>query len=348
MYCEKCGKQIEDGRQYCKSCGYNMANSSPNTYSFIQSERKKNEKNAIKHLKDEQNTKPKSKKRIIVILIVVLSVVSVIVGALLLMNINKKNNENKNTPQVNFDLSQYSGHGNLSCGLIWVKEYQWIDRLDGNYEMFAYFDVDGNQKSIWFNTREYFASNFKNNFLELEKVKLKYESEREHSHNYDIYDLKFHKIASVECQNLGSRKGITPFNEYGFAFADERGKMEPVFIDSHGKHDFSDDVFCLDINNIITTDKYFLVEGNNVCNHQGESLVDTRRIVENYIDAINSYSRDWSTGESDLFYINIGEIIDGKSIELEFNARNKTSQNMVVFNCKIDFNGNFIESPTKR
>lgn len=238
---------------------------------------------------------------------------------------------------VNFDLSQYKDHGNLSCGLIWATQYHWSDVLDGDYEMFAYFDIDGNQKSSWFNKEEYFESDFYNDFVIIEKVK-KVDNERWHDKKFEVYNKSFDLIASLDC-DIG---GISRFNEFGYAFATDISSF--YYIDANGAHKFDEHVLFYDVNDIETTEKYFNVEGNYLCDHQGKILVNVRKTIEEYIDSTGNYSRESFSKD---YYITLSNIIDNESIDVTFNAKNTKSKNMVEFTCKIGFNGEFIEHPTK-
>ena len=75
---------------------------------------------------------------------------------------NSSTNEiNNTTPTkketVNFDLSQYKDHGELSEGLLWViKETSSWDSEP--YESYAYLDVDGNVVYGWFSVGKYFKN----------------------------------------------------------------------------------------------------------------------------------------------------------------------------------------------
>ncbi len=95
------------------------------------------------------------------------------------------------TNQVNFDLSQYESYGELSEGLIWVK------KTTSSYDQspktsFAYFDVDGNIKSPWFDAGKFLPSDFVNGFVILHENESEYDIS-----NLDrcvIYDLNFNEI----------------------------------------------------------------------------------------------------------------------------------------------------------
>lgn len=241
---------------------------------------------------------------------------------------------------VNFDLSKYKDYGSYSCGRVWVKESQWVDRLDGYYDMFAYLDIDGNQISPWLNENEYFTADYVHDFLVLEKVKGS-TSDRTHSHIFCIYDLNFNLIEEIECHFLGD---VKPFNEYGYSFAVTES-FEEVFIDKDGVHKFEKEVSFSDPKKVQTTEKYFLVDGKYVCDHEGKMLVNVEKAVDKYTKN-RGYTRE-KYNLSDDYFIRIDKITNDTSLEITFKAKNKQSKNEVVFKGTLNFNGQFIEGPTK-
>lgn len=98
------------------------------------------------------------------------------------------------TNQVNFDLSQYENHGELSEGLIWVE------KTTSSYDQspktsFAYLDVEGNIKSPWFDTEEFSPSDFVNGLVILKSNTHTFYGAKKDLANCVVYDTDFNKIA---------------------------------------------------------------------------------------------------------------------------------------------------------
>ena len=369
MYCENCGAKIPDVSRFCPSCGAKQGNRAPRV-----SKQEELNTTQIKHL--QMTTKQTAKKQNVtktpkkaVIFLSTLAIVAFIaVGIIIVRNVNenqkrfssnfgaKSSTQTSSLPKkssvrpkgaqaadgvVNFDLSKYKDYGSYSCGRVWVKESQWVDRLDGYYDMFAYLDIDGNQISPWLNEYEYFTADYVHDFLVIEKVK-GFSSDRTHSHIFCIYDLNFNLIEELECSMYGS---VIPFNEYGYSFAADTKSFGDVFIDKDGFHNFAKGVYFSDPKKIQTTDKYFLIDGHFVCDHEGKLLVNVEKAVDKYTKN-RGYTRE-KYNLSDDYFIRIDKITNDTSLDITFKAKNKQSNNEVVFKGTLDFNGNFIEGPTK-
>ena len=104
-----------------------------------------------------------------VLLFMVFNMLLSVVGC---SNVNIDSNDTSETP-VNFDLTQYDAHGELSCGLI------WIEKTESSYDKapetsFAYLDISGNVKSPWFSSKDYQKNDFFNKKHHLLKYTIMY------------------------------------------------------------------------------------------------------------------------------------------------------------------------------
>lgn len=244
---------------------------------------------------------------------------------------------------INFDLSQYKDHGNLSDGCIWViKETASWDT--DPYESYAYLDCDGNVIYGWHSVGTYYNNgfydcratrpqDFKNGFALIYD-----QSGVDKLGGYveaTIIDKKGKVVAEFLIDAYESRNQIhmdyEHFNSQGYAFfigkenyGDKKGMF---FVNDSGVHRFQCNensyiaghtLECIDLVN----DKYLYVSW---CNYQlfdlnGNLVMDIGESSEVSPDSI--------------------EIIDDKYIEATF-----TGKDDKVYICVIDFNGNFIKSP---
>lgn len=132
---------------------------------------------------------------------------------------------NNDTPKmsVNFDLSQYDAHGELSCGLIWVE------KTESSYDKapetkFAYADIDGNIVSEWFDSEEFNKANFANDIVILKESPYTYVGGPRDYARCLVYDIQFNKLVdgyfkTIKGENANSREiAIIDANERGEVF----------------------------------------------------------------------------------------------------------------------------------
>ena len=110
----------------------------------------------------------------------------------------EKGNAVKNTESpvvVNFDLTQYDDHGELSCGLIWVeKTKSSYDKAPE--KIFAYLDTDGNVQSEWFSSEMFYPRDFANGMLILRKKPVEFRPSAYIDYGECIiYDTGFNELA---------------------------------------------------------------------------------------------------------------------------------------------------------
>ena len=255
-------------------------------------------------------------------------------------------NPNNNAPTeetINFDLSQYKDHGELSEGIIWViKESSSWDSEPS--ESYAYLDCDGNVIYGWRSVGTYYNNgsydcratrpqNFKNGFA------LIYDQSGVDLLGGYVDATIINKSGVVIAEFLidayESRNKIVmdyeDFNSDGYAFFIGKENYESqkgmFFVNSSGIHKFqcNDNSYiaghtleCIDVVN----SKYLYVSW---CNYQlfdlnGNLVMDIGECSEVNPDSI--------------------DIINDKYIEAHFTG--KDDKNYI---CVIDFNGNFVKSP---
>ena len=253
--------------------------------------------------------------------------------------------------RINFDLSEYNDHGNLSCGLIWVKktESTWNSAPQ---DCFAYFDANGTQKSRWFSCDEYWPEDFQNNYVVLRGAKRAFEDNWDY-HRCIVYNKSFSEITSLYCRMPAlSPCYISDFNTQGYSFAvayDEKRKDDVLYwIDAQGEHIFQDPI-------------------------DSEAYPPTT-MVDEYSLGKFKYSNDYfvlvdGSGDPDYLYTKIAQIYDKNGnfiLDLEHQMRKHTEDcaitsaevlddNIVEFCfygmdknkyiCVMDFDGNFIKTP---
>jgi len=127
-------------------------------------------------------------------------------------------------PAVNFDLSQYDAHGELSCGLIWVEST--TSSYDQAAETsFAYLDTDGNVKSPWFSSEDFLKADFSAGLVVIRESPLTFIGGERDSAGGRVYDTDFNKLAEgIFDTNRVDGKGslevvITDANDRGEVFA---------------------------------------------------------------------------------------------------------------------------------
>ena len=150
-------------------------------------------------------------------------------------------NESDNNLSVNFDLTRYDAHGELSCGLIWVEKTE--SSYDKSPETkFAYADIDGNIKSQWFDSDEFNKANFINGIVILKESPYTYVGSPRDYVRCLVYDTQFNELVD------GYFIIIIDANERGevFGFADLEGYDFGLFmVNKDGVVQFpvSDDAF---------------------------------------------------------------------------------------------------------
>ena len=145
---------------------------------------------------------------------------------------NETENANDETLEisVNFDLSQYDAHGELSCGLIWVeKTFSAYDMEPETY--FAYFDIDGNMQSAWIESEIWHKKDFVNGILILRKKPIQLPNLNYlDSGECVIYDTEFSMLARGYFEKTEKDLAIIDANERGEVFA--TGEID---IDGYGE-----------------------------------------------------------------------------------------------------------------
>lgn len=256
---------------------------------------------------------------------------------------NDANVTKENT--INFDLSQYTSYGELSCGRIWVK------RIVGDWdqekqEQFAYLDSNGNAISPWFSSDKYESPrNFANGYVVL--VENKRLGNPNNYSNCIVYNTYFKKVASLICKKGTMEKGyITDFDEQGYAYAlgyDETIDDSALYwIDSAGAHKFyalnrdSDTVInrsaleCFYVSNnyfvlVASNAEYMYTEIACIYDASGKFVFSIEDAMRNYIEE---------------FAITKTEVLGSDRVKFNFCGLDREE-----YVCTMDFNGNFVEEP---
>lgn len=162
-------------------------------------------------------------KKIVIFFIALATILSLCACATNNTNARKETNDK---PSVNFDLTQYDAHGELSCGLIWVEKT--TSSYDKTPETtFVYLDVDGNVKSEWFSSELVYKNDFLNDLLIMrEKPYDRGNGSYVDSGACIIYDTNFRQLAKGYFE-FGD--GDKP-NEKKLAILDPNARGEIFFI----------------------------------------------------------------------------------------------------------------------
>lgn len=254
----------------------------------------------------------------------------------------------------------YLDHGEPSCGLTWVTQSNWNDEMDEYQTEFMYIDNKGSQKSSWFSYDDYYPKDFRYGFVIISE---KYHDFSSRYLKNFIYDTEFNLIGKIITRDTHGTDhvNITDFEEHGYAFAEgkvDEGKPDEeelsgfLWIDKDGVHQFEDNHSPIyDVAEVEVTNNYFILNNWCIYNHSGELLVDMYEILGNDKDLGENYlfgKLKSSPGKDSYSKINIVELVDNEYIKIEFETKNKQSKNIVWFDCIMDFNGNYIQKPTKQ
>lgn len=225
MFCQQCGLKLPDGAKFCGVCGTPVQSepSPPQNNWTTQSQvRQYDGTQPYPVVVQPQKKKGVSKGAISAVVISsILAVAIICAGVYAVVGGLKNRIPNTTSASVNFDLTQYQAHGELSCGLIWVE------RTASSYNQspetqFAYFDTNGNQKSEWFYSSTWTKADFSNGLLCLCEAKLNVGASNSttlRSHvECVVYDTSFTKIASIWCA-INEGITITDADENGNLFA---------------------------------------------------------------------------------------------------------------------------------
>lgn len=247
---------------------------------------------------------------------------------------------------VNFDLSQYDSHGELSCGRIWVVKTisDWNTKPT---KYFAYLDADGNVVYRWTPVGEVYShgayvdamlpqdfvndramiinKGFGTNATQLITL-----IDRDGN---ELYSSSWIFVEFYEKRNREREYHITDFDKEGYAYfvgrvcwdGNTEGNYGVYWLDDNGIHEF-----------------------NAPLPKTETTLRSIKRINEYHFVSVGSYSIlfdlqgdpviDFNEAVGILpYHINI---IDDKYIEASFTG--KDGKNYV---CVLDFNGIFIKSP---
>lgn len=253
--------------------------------------------------------------------------------------------------RINFDLSEYNDHGNLSCGLIWVQktESTW-DSVPQDY--FAYFDTDGNRKSEWFSCNEYQPEDFQNNYVVLRGERRAFEDIWDY-YRCTVYNKSFYKITSLYCRKPAvSSCYISDFDTQGYSFAvayDEMQKDDVLYwIDAQGEHIFQDPIDGAAYSSTSSIDEYslrkfkysndyfVLVDGSSDPNYLYTKIAQIYDKSGRFILDIE-YQMQKHTEEC---AITRAEVLDDNVVEFYFYGMDKNR-----YACIMDFNGEFIKTP---
>ncbi len=272
-----------------------------------------------------------------------LLIVACVTVLLLSACVSEKNvHEDYTESSVNFDLSQYKYHGELSEGLIWVVD-EVSDWDTDPYEIYAYLDCDGNVVYGWHAVGTFYnygfydcpatsLQDFKNGYA------LIYDNGPISKGGFadavliDKNGIEFASmLISADIDNRGAKLDYLDFNSQGYAFFIGREDFDEnvgmYFINDSGVHKFQCNensyIARYTLDNIdLINNKYLYVKW---CNYQlfdlhGNMVMDLGELTglqPDYIDIVyDTYIEAHFTGKDEKSYV-----------------------------CVIDFNGNFINSP---
>ncbi len=249
-------------------------------------------------------------------------------------------------PSVNFDLSQYDSHGELSCGRIWVvKTISDWDTRPAKY--FAYLDADGNVIYDWTPVGEVYyrgayvdamlPQNFVNDRAMIINRGFGTTATQsiiliDHNGN-ELYSPSWIYVEFYEQRNREREYYITNFDKEGYAYfigrvwwdGNTEGDYGVYWMDDAGIHKFNAQLPTTDrtLHAIERMDKYYFIAigaYSILFDFQGNPIVDFKEAAGIFPDSI--------------------EIIDDKYIEASFIGKDDKR-----YVCVLDFDGNFIKSP---
>lgn len=280
-------------------------------------------------MKNRNNEKKLNKKKVCI------SVFLVIIVLILLV----RNTKFKNIEKDEFNLSQYTKHGEISCNRVWVEETN-----DKGEKIYAYLDIDGNVIYGWNKVTDDMQCKdyYNNNAIIIEKG-------NDSTDIFTIIDIDGNKILgdnvlhvmySLSNDNKEKKYWYQDFNEEGYAYIAGyiegentlySNKPDMFFVNSNGLHKFNinatfeDDTYNVLIKNTKKIENYFFM-----CCDDTSLLID-----ENGKQMLDF----WQACEKNPFDI---EIISDNEIKLYY------WEGVLVyakFWCTVDFEGNIIHEP---
>ncbi len=251
---------------------------------------------------------------------------------------NNNNSAEKNTNTINFDLSQYIDHGELSCGRIWasIEDGDWDST---NVEKFAYFDSDGNKLTDWYKSDDWIPFNYNNNFAIILKEDY-YGREWKH-HQCKIFNIDGKCIADFSVYNergsgfFRDRMAISDFNSDGMCcgYGMIEGDECIFWVDAKGEHLFNIDP------DILISESSDSFEATKIGEYIGLYLESG---LSNYYAGIFDKNGD--------LVLNVTEALDKKDVySIKMNEDNfevifEGSDNK-TYTCILDEYGNFVKKP---
>ncbi len=239
---------------------------------------------------------------------------------------------------INFDLSQYDDHGELSCGRIWcsITEGGWDT---ANTTKFAYFDCDGNRISKWFEGDRYEPVDYKNDFI----VFFVEDSIPTGVYlDLEIYDVNGKCVVDNFSYYLGYKIGrsFSGFNStgvacsYGYKYGDEKGFY---WLDSTGAHRFKIDKDLKDYYSLDAEDYKAEKNGEYV-------LLFLDGSYNGFYDHVGVFNK------SGKMILSITESLGNKDVRSAYVENNEIhvvfkGADYDVYSCVLDMKGNFIEEP---
>lgn len=252
--------------------------------------------------------------------------------------------------KVNFDLSSYDSHGNLSCGRIWVTktESSW-DSSPKRY--YAYLDINGNVIYGWKEIGTVLGVHGKTEYVD-DCLPLDYVNDRaiiigvrsDSKCSLQIIDLKGNELISPEHIYIDEydyfengemiyNYAYTNFDENGIFYfigkvwwdGNTEGDRGFYFIDTTGIHRFNAKMNLSEslLNSVEKIDKYFFVkQGIYTClfDSKGEVILNFREKAN-----IEPYKI---------------EMLEDHQLKAYFIGKDNKD-----YQCILDFNGNFLSEP---
>lgn len=340
MYCPKCGSQLISNALFCGDCGAQISEKIPLQTENINTKKNKNKnKNTIK-------------KILLTCLYIYIGFCVIgIITAVTFAIIDKKSNSSEISTthvndQINFDLNQFDAHGNLSCGLIWVE------RTTSSYDQsakteFAYFDVNGIQKSEWFESSKWEKSDFSNDLLILRSDYVVRYVNKAVSVNVKVYDTDFNLISVITCDADDNYVNGEKIVELAITDVDENGNIFAI-----GKIDEQYGLYLINKNGIIK----FEIEENNIIYTATTNLKGIRTeneyFVVNLRDGFGFSSYMGVFNKNGIAIFEPSEVISYEVYDLEiiseneFNVKFKGKDDKYYW-VKTDSQGNFLNEPTQ-
>ncbi|MGN0487976.1 MAG: hypothetical protein ACI4HO_01795 [Ruminococcus sp.] len=233
---------------------------------------------------------------------------------------------------LNIDLSEYSDHGELSCGRIWLEkeEGSWDEYPESQ---FAYFDADGNQITDWFLSDNFIKGDYLGDFLVLPEYRPEFGTT---SHICHVYDLDGNEMAQF-CDETGYFC-YTGINEDGKRLY-QNDQREIGWMDSTGVYLFNtgdkkDDIRIMGDEHFTlekVNDYYILIVKDSDYDSELSMIFDqSLNLVLDFNDIFG-----WRNGANSINFIS------ENNIEVEF-----VGEDDKFYKCVVDLQGNFIEEPT--